>query len=203
MQRRLWLYGSISRPFRHVIGCPRKITRADEKRLFDFLVRNPTVNQEEMTWFLWEECGIQVNQSTVSRVLKRLMWLRKKARRIARKINDELRRAYMVDMAGILAEQMVFLDESMFNETTGWRLTAWAPIGEAARYTGNMNRGYTWNFLTVYTTTGYLPCYVTREGYFNTETFLQWLEKELLSHCHAYPGLNSVIVLDNASAYCD
>jgi hypothetical protein len=58
MQRNLWLYGSTRRPFRRVMGCPRKITHADEKRLVDFLVRNPTANQEEITWFLWEECGI-------------------------------------------------------------------------------------------------------------------------------------------------
>jgi len=32
---------------------------------------------------------------------------------------------------------MVFLDEALFNETTGWRATAWAPIGEAARYIGD------------------------------------------------------------------
>ena len=105
------------------MGCPRKITREDEKRLVGFLVRNLTANQGEMIWFLWEEYSIQVNQSTVSRALKRLKWSRKKARRIARRVNDELRRAYMVDMVGILAEQMVFLDEFIFNEITGWRLT--------------------------------------------------------------------------------
>jgi transposase len=131
------------------------------------------------------------------------MWLRKKARRVARRINDELRRAYMVDMAGILAEQMVFFDKSMFNEITEWRLTAWAPIGEAARYIGDMNRDHIWSLLAVYTTQGYLPCVVIKEGYFNTETFLEWLKKRLLFHYNAYPGLNSVIVLDNASVYCD
>jgi hypothetical protein len=30
----------------------------------------------------------------------------------------------MIDMMGIRAEEMVFLDKSMFNKTTGWRLTA-------------------------------------------------------------------------------
>jgi hypothetical protein len=49
MRRSLWLYGSPSRPFRHTVGCPRKMTAADEKKLIDFLVRTPTANQEEMT----------------------------------------------------------------------------------------------------------------------------------------------------------
>ena len=67
---------------------------------------------------------------------------------------------------------MVFLDESMFNKIIGWRLTAWAPIGEAARYTGDINRDYIWSLLVAYAITGYLPCYIIKEDYFNTETFL-------------------------------
>ncbi len=48
MRRRLWLYGSISTPFRHTMSYPRKITREDEKRFINFLIRNPTANQREM-----------------------------------------------------------------------------------------------------------------------------------------------------------
>src|SRR6266498_2490098 len=98
---------------------------------------------------------------------------------------------------------MVFLDESMFNKIIGWRLTAWAPIGEAARYIENINRGYTWNLLAAYATTGYLPYYIMKKDYFNTEIFLQWLKKEFLSYCNVYLGTNSVIVFDNVSAYYD
>jgi len=47
MRRRLWLYGLISTLFRYTMGCPRKITREDEKRFVGFLVRNPTANQGE------------------------------------------------------------------------------------------------------------------------------------------------------------
>jgi hypothetical protein len=59
----------------------------------------------------------------------------------------------------------------MFNEITGWRLTAWALIGQPARYSGNVNRGHAWSFLAAYTTEGYLPCYLIKEGYFNTKSF--------------------------------
>jgi transposase len=48
-----------------------------------------------------------------------------------------------------------------------------------------------------------LPCYTTKEGYFNTDSFHQWLVEDLLPHCNPYPGPNSIIVLDNASSYCN
>jgi hypothetical protein len=83
----------------------------------------------------------------------------------------EARRNYQALTAGLRAENMVFLDESLFNETTGWRLTAWAPIGEPVRYTGDRNRGHSWSLLAAYTTRGYLPCWIVKGGYFNLETF--------------------------------
>ena len=58
-------------------------------------------------------------------------------------------------MSGILAEEMVYLDESMFNQTTGWRLTAWAAIDCLARCTGNRTRGHVWSLLAEYTTGDY------------------------------------------------
>jgi hypothetical protein len=57
--------------------------------------------------------------------------------------------------------------------------------------------------LAAYTTTGYLPYYIIKKGYFNTDNFHKWLVEDLLSHCNLYSEPNSVIVLDNASFYCD
>ena len=68
---------------------------------------------------------------------------------------------------------MVFLDEALFNETTGWRLIAWAPIGEAARYIGDRNRGHLWSLLAGYTVDGYLPYYEIKKGYYNNKNFLR------------------------------
>ena len=47
--------------------------------------------------------------------------------------------------------------------------------------------------LAAYSTIRYLPCVVVREGYFNTEAFVQWVTEDLLSYCNVYPGLNSVL----------
>ncbi len=98
---------------------------------------------------------------------------------------------------------MVFLDEALFNEITGWRATVWASIGEAARYIGDRNRGYSWNLLAGYTVDNYLPCYEAKEGYYNKEEFLRWLEKDLLLCCEIYSSKNSVIIINNTGSHID
>ena len=49
IQRNLWIYGSPVKSRFRIIGCPRKITPADEGIFIQYLLRNPTSNQEEMT----------------------------------------------------------------------------------------------------------------------------------------------------------
>lgn len=203
LRRSLSIRGTPYAPRIQTLGAPKKLTKTDEDCLLRFLDRYPSSNQEEMAWFFWEERGKQVNQSTVSRVLKRRKWSKKKAERVPLARAPDLRRGYLSEMSGILAEEMVFLDESMFNQTTGWRGTAWAPIGQPARYIGDRTRGHAWSFLAGYTTEGYLPCYSIREGYFNADSFHDWIVDDLLPCCNAYPGRNSVIIMDNAQQHCD
>ena len=94
-----------------------------------------------MQWFLLEELDIIVSQPTISRVLRQRRWSRKIAQRIGINRNNELRAQWHADLLRVTAEQLVFIDESMFNESTGWRRYAWAPIGQAARYRGSRTRG--------------------------------------------------------------
>jgi hypothetical protein len=94
----------------------------------------------------------------------------------------------------------VFLDESIFNEKTGWRHQAYAPIGSNLRYHEDVRRGKTWSICAALTVNGYLPCTSIREGYFNTNDFVHWLETELM------PALSltertMVIVLNNCSTH--
>ena len=93
-----------------------------------------------MVWFLWEEWGIFVHQSTVSREIKKRRWSQKKSQRHGRR-NDELRENWHASMLNVTAEQLVFVVETAFNEMTGWRMRAYAPIGQPARYQGDIRRG--------------------------------------------------------------
>lgn len=202
IHRNLRMYGSPTKPQLRPRGCPRKITIAGEESLLEFLRRQPWAQLDEMVWFLWEDQGIHTHNSTVCRVLKRRRMSSKKARRVSRRQSLELRNAWRAQMASLHAEQLVFLDESTFNEATGNRGMAWAPIGEPARWHDDTDRGRSWSVLPAYTTDGYLPCTGVRFGHYNIESFLEWLD-ELLPHCQPYPKPRSVIVMDNVSLHCN
>lgn len=105
-------------------------------------------------------------------------------------------------MLGLRAEQLVFIDESAFREQTGWRQFAYAPIGEDGRYSGDVTRGDTWSLLPAYTTEGYLPCTAIKEGFFNSQSLLQWVVDSLLPCCNPFPGTRSIIVMDNVAIHC-
>jgi len=60
-----------------------------------------------------------VHQSTISRILKRRRWSNKKGQRVSIRQNDELRLNWIADLLQLTAEQLVFIDETLFNETTG------------------------------------------------------------------------------------
>lgn len=186
-------------------GRPRRLTDAAVDDLLFWLEnKRPWAYQWEMQWFLQEECCVEeVSRSTVCRTLKRRGWSNKKGERIGTARSQLLREAYRVDISQYTAEQLVFVDESSFNETTGWRRMAWAPIGAPARYEDSRTRGKSWSVAPAYTVDGYLPCTAIRLGYFSQEAFFQWVANELLPQCNAYPAPRSVIVLDNVSSHIE
>lgn len=67
-----------------------------------------------------------VSQPTVSRLLKRRNWTGKELRRISLNRSEALRRAYQDDIRHFAVEDLIFLNESIFNKKTGWRYHAYA-----------------------------------------------------------------------------
>ncbi len=203
IQKNLFMYGS---PFRSQFrpkGAPRKVVKAAENGLIVYLEEQSWVMQKEMVWYIWEEWGINVHQFTISRILKRRRWSNKKEQRVSVRQNDELRLNWIADMLRLTAEQLVFVNESLFNEITGWRHQAYAPVGEPARYQASRTRGHCWSVLPAYTIDGYLLCTDIREGWFNGEAFFRWLADELLSLCSPFSAPKSVIIVDNVSIHCN
>src|SRR2546421_9587697 len=49
----------------------------------------------------------------------------------------------------------------------------------------------------------WLPSWLVKQGYHNTESFLDWINTRLLPNCQPFPGSNSVIIMDNVSIHCD
>ena len=74
MLENLYRYGTSSKPYFRASGCPRKVTVAAERGLLAALAERPWLSQNEMLWYFWEEWGVNIHQSTVSRLLKRAGW---------------------------------------------------------------------------------------------------------------------------------
>ena len=118
--------------------------------------------------------------STSLQLFKRRKWSRKQLKRISLNRSEVLRRGYLDDIRQFVAEDLVFLDESIFNEKTGWRYHGYAPTGTMPEINADINRGKTWSICAAMTLDGYLPCTGLKEGYFNTGDFLVWLREKLL-----------------------
>jgi transposase len=196
-------HGCLRKPLQKALGARPKISEADGQALFDELVYSGWMYQSEMVRWLDIERGIIVNQATVSRYLRAHKWSRRTLRPFCINRNETLRESYRNCMRRYTAEDLVFLDESIFNEKTGWRHHAYAPIGHEARYTQEIKRGDTYAILPAYTVNhGYLPCTGIKKGYYNREEFIEWIETHLIPTLRDFFGNKPmVVILDNVSIH--
>ena len=203
MLENIFMYSSSFKPQFRPKGIFRKVFKAAENGLIAYLEEQPWVMQKEMIWYIWEEWDINVHQFTISRILKRRRWSNKKGQRVEVRQNDELRLNWIADMLRLTAEQPVFVNESLFNETTGWRHQAYAFVDQPARYQVFRTREHCWSVLSIYTKDEYLFCIDIREDWFNDKTFFRWLADELLSLCSFFSISRSVIIMNNVSVHCN
>jgi hypothetical protein len=76
-------------------------------------------------------------------------------------------------MANFAANNLIFLDESLFNKKTRWRSRGYAPIGSPARYRANIDRGSIYSILPALTIDGYLPYTRIKKGYFSYNDLIE------------------------------
>jgi len=102
-------------------------------------------------------------------MLKKRGWNRKELRRISMTQSEALRDAFLQEMSNFEDRDLVSL--SIFNEKTGWRHRAYAPVGHEARYVANV-RGDTYAIIAAMTLNGWLPCTAVKRGYYSKELFI-------------------------------
>lgn len=197
IQSSLCSFGTPYPPSDRTRGRPRIITVAAGKLLLEQLKETPWIYRDEMKEFLWEECGIECSAMAVGRFLRRNNWSYKVGQRISDRQSQTLRRDWQALIVELHAEKLVFVDESLFNETTGWRKKAWGPVGSPARWHDDRTRGEAWSILPAYMVNGYLPCLGVKKGYYNAAEFLDWIVNCLLPECPP----ESVIIMDNNSTH--
>ncbi len=127
-----------------------------EQAIKHLLDERPWYYQDEIAQFLLEVFDIDVNQTTISRALKRIKITRKKLKVVAAQQNAELRLQWQYDLQFVTAEQLVFVDESGSDDRTGDRQYGWSTSGARAivrRWLSNRDRV---SVLPAYTIEGYI-----------------------------------------------
>ena len=152
IQKNLFLYDDSCRfqSIHHVKGRSDVIHTEAQKSLIQYLEKQFYLQQNEMMWFLWEEWNLHVHRSTISRMLKKREWNNKKAHRLESQ-NEKFCQHWIVDLLDLIVEQLIFIDETTFNETTEWRLRVYASIDQSTRYHDDIRRERrTWSVLSIY-----------------------------------------------------
>jgi Arginine repressor, DNA binding domain len=122
---------------------PPKLLTADINAILEWLLHEGWRQQAEIMHWLAFKRGVLINQLTVSRMLQKQGWSRQVVYRISLTRSETLREGWRQDMRRFTADNLVFLDESIFNKKTGWRHQGWGPIGEEIRYEADVRRGPT------------------------------------------------------------
>ena len=78
MRKNLKMYDVVVPPKAPVQGRPRTLSPLVEDALLEYLEQRPQAYCDEMCWFIWDEFDIDIRERTMSTVLKRLGWTRKK-----------------------------------------------------------------------------------------------------------------------------
>ncbi len=203
IQKNLFMYDSSFRSQFRLKDVFHKVFKIAEDFLITYLKQQSWTMQKEMMWFLWKKWSIHVHRFTIFRILKRRRWSNKKKQRVSIRQNDELRLNWIVDLLQLMTEQLVFIDETLFNETMRWYHQVYASVDESARYQVSRTREHCWSVLSTYMIDDYLFCTDIREDWFNDETFFRWLADELLSLCSFFSAPKSVIIMNNVSIHCN
>ena len=107
-------------------------------------------------------------------------------------------------MSQFAADDLIFLDKSIFNEKTGWWFQTYASIDEEAQYDADIWRDATWSIVAAMIINDWLFCTGIKQSYYSKKQFLEWLENELLATLQQmYRDKSLVIVLNNCSSHVD
>ena len=189
-------------------GRSAKLTGAHVKWLIECLTEQPLMYLEEMQALLREKetDPIEVSKSTISRALKKAGFTKKKTQAIAKERESErvkeLRRVYKEKMPSMNVHQMLFLDESGFNQKTKNRVRGWSHRGETVQSVQQYQKGQRYSLFAAIglgsngsriTTT----MITKRNG--NRIMFLKFLRKKVVPHLIANP--NTTVVMDNCSIH--
>ncbi|GFF55645.1 transposase [Aspergillus lentulus] len=167
--------------------------------LCEHLKEKPTLYQDEMVVFLWDEFGKRVTIQSISRALASVGWSKKAARQVAKGQNADLRDYYVHTLSSFSSYQLVYVDESGCDKRVGFRRTGWSPLGVTPVQITKFRRDQRYKILPAYTQEGILLSRVF-QGSTDARMFEDFIE-QFFHPCNRWPEPRSVIIMDNASSH--
>ncbi|PPQ84969.1 hypothetical protein CVT26_008289 [Gymnopilus dilepis] len=174
-----------------------RLTSAHIKFLQGTIRHSPDIYLDELKELLEDRIGLEVDESTIWRALRRSGFTMKKLTRDALERNEERRGLFRLHYGqNYTPEQTVFVDESSFDRRTSVRGKAWALSGQRAVRKCFFVRGRRYSLLPALSFEGIIWAKVV-EGSFTKRLFQEFIA-ELLDRMQPFPAPKSVIVMDNA-----
>lgn len=166
--------------------------------ILTYLDDKPTAYLDELAWYVYDAYDVNIDASTVWRILQRHGWTRKACERIAAQRSPELRAAFAERQQRYMrADKVVCVDETASSERTGWRKYGWSIKNTPCSVRGSLKRSERWSVLPAITVNGYLPGTLIHQGSINAQLFEEWLEFTVLPQLEE----GSIIGMDNASIH--
>ncbi|KIJ52296.1 hypothetical protein M422DRAFT_89347, partial [Sphaerobolus stellatus SS14] len=183
-------------------GRPPALDTGDRLFLQGCLERANDVYLDELQEMLKQRCGKKVSVSTIWRAFSQAGFTMKKITKVACEHCAQKQAEYVQCIgSNYLSEQLVFVDESSFNQRTTYRGYGWALTGQRAVRKAFFLQGKRYSVLPAISLDGIIFVKVV-EGSFNTELFTDFIEG-LLHRMNPYPARNSVIIMNNCRTHKD
>ena len=117
-QNNIIRYDSVTKSHMFVMSWSKKLSWQNEMMLLEWLLWDDWHMQDEMIYWLWNEHEVMISQSTISCLIHKNKWSRKELQRISLNCNKKLKQHYCEKMSQFAVKNLIFLDESIFNEKT-------------------------------------------------------------------------------------
>ncbi|CAD6986324.1 unnamed protein product [Tilletia controversa] len=160
----------------------------------------PSMYLREAVDMLNHHFGILVDKSTISDWLKQDGLSHKKLTKTATQQDEDLRIDYTLHMGQYLPQQLVFADETHFDQRNANRSMGWAETGRRAEVRQDFRRTGGLSVLPAIDHNGILAAWCV-DGAVDGDMFTYWVEHFLLPEMNPFPGPRSVLVLDNCNIH--
>ena len=169
-----------------------------EQLIFNAVACDNSLVIKEMQDKIFNQLNLRISKSTIARKLLNLNISRKRLNLIPKERNtknrlDE-RAIYAADISRFADEQLVFLDETGFNQHT-CRTYGYSVVNTPAFINVPANRGINRSVMCAISKNG-IVAFEIRTGAFNSNFFVDYIETKLAPYFHANP--RKILILDNA-----